>query len=534
MGHLKNLGFTAILVVLFLGVLFLDQIQNSFSDLMSTVEDDSLSFFDSLSTAHGVVAKGAKVPGSTPDTRAPSAVMDDGIPIGLVVPANFNGRIIFAQNETATSSKYTLVSQVTNIIPINGTAGDAPNGYECEGKCDVVFLIHESDLKKVNLPFTKDVICNLVILHDVNDDGDFDDSDEVLNTIVSNGGTFPGSSKANRGTGTTTPGIVDCGVKGDESGGDKGGGTPPAGFRVRATHVPSFSKFAVGGVVSLSTGGISLFSGGGGSHGSPSSFGTSSFGVSSGGEEGFGGILSDNQQNTFAQTKTINPGQKTTLRFDFTEGGGIGNIEHVALFANIRDGQTKYDSNTYIFYDPLKSPQVTVHDPEGFFSDANFELLQKDATNFVLKFDLTFAKSMQKSDLILESWNLQKWSSLNKIPNAIEVESSGIIQEQPKPTAETFLEDVTNDHVIPVWIKSNAKWWSDNEIDNHGFISGIEYLVNKGIIKVQSTTNDETYIPEMKPWIKNTAGWWADDMISDEEFVSSIEWLISNHVIRLV
>ena len=69
--------------------------------------------------------------------------MDDGIPIGVVVPPNFNGVMIYTQNETATSSKYTLVSQVINIIPINGAAGDAPNGYECEGKCDVIFVIHD-------------------------------------------------------------------------------------------------------------------------------------------------------------------------------------------------------------------------------------------------------------------------------------------------------------------------------------------------------------------------------------------------------
>ena len=198
----------------------------------------------------------------------------------------------------------------------------------------------------------------------------------------------------------------------------------------------------------------------------------------------------------------------------------------------MRDGQKRQDSDAYIYYDPLKSPSVTVHDPNGVFSEANFDLLQKDATHFVLKFELTFAKPMAKSDLILESWNTQKWSTLNKIPNAIEVVSSGIIQETTsEPNVETYFEDVVNDQVIPVWIKSNAKWWSDGAIDNKNFISGIKYLVNEGIIKVSLTETTATSVSEIPYWIKNNAGWWAEEMISDDEFLQCIEWLVKNKII---
>jgi hypothetical protein len=275
-----------------------------------------------------------------------------------------------------------------------------------------------------------------------------------------------------------------------------------------------------------------IFGGGNGGANSPPSFGASSFATITGGEEGFGGILNDNDVNTLEQTKTFKVGEKAVLRFDFTQGGGIGSIEHIGLYTNIRDGQKKYASDAYIYYDPLKSPKLTVHDPNRFFSEAKFDLLQNDVTHFVLKFDLTFAKPMPKSDIILESWNTQKWSSLNKIPNAIEVLSSGIVQETTsEPMVETFVEDVTNDQVIPVWVKSNAKWWSEDEIDNDNFISGIEYLVNEGIIKVSVIETGDTSISEIPSWIKNNAGWWADDMISDDEFVRGIEWLVKNRII---
>jgi len=37
---------------------------------------------------------------------------------------------------------------------------------------------------------------------------------------------------------------------------------------------------------------------------------------------------------------------------------------------------------------------------------------------------------------------------------------------------------------IPVWIKNNAKWWAEGIISEDDFVSGIEYLVNQGIISV--------------------------------------------------
>jgi len=40
----------------------------------------------------------------------------------------------------------------------------------------------------------------------------------------------------------------------------------------------------------------------------------------------------------------------------------------------------------------------------------------------------------------------------------------------------------------------------------------------------------ETSIPS---WIKNNAGWWADGMIPDDAFVSGLQWLISNGIMKI-
>jgi len=37
---------------------------------------------------------------------------------------------------------------------------------------------------------------------------------------------------------------------------------------------------------------------------------------------------------------------------------------------------------------------------------------------------------------------------------------------------------------IPSWIKNNAGWWADGQIDDETFVSGIQYLIKVGVIKV--------------------------------------------------
>ena len=35
---------------------------------------------------------------------------------------------------------------------------------------------------------------------------------------------------------------------------------------------------------------------------------------------------------------------------------------------------------------------------------------------------------------------------------------------------------------IPLWIKNNAKWWSNGQINDETFIRSIQYLINNKII----------------------------------------------------
>ena len=92
----------------------------------------------------------------------------------------------------------------------------------------------------------------------------------------------------------------------------------------------------------------------------------------------------------------------------------------------------------------------------------------------------------------------------------------------------------TNDSVIPDWVKNNAKWWSDDQISDEDFASGLEFLIKENIIDVPqgiaSENSSESTIPE---WLRNNAKWWSDDLLSDSEFLKGIEWMISNGIIKI-
>ncbi|RNJ80195.1 MAG: peptidase [Nitrosopumilus sp. B06] len=49
------------------------------------------------------------------------------------------------------------------------------------------------------------------------------------------------------------------------------------------------------------------------------------------------------------------------------------------------------------------------------------------------------------------------------------------IQPAPKPTAPA---------TIPAWIKTNAGWWAEGQLDDASFVSGIQFLIKEGIISL--------------------------------------------------
>jgi len=96
------------------------------------------------------------------------------------------------------------------------------------------------------------------------------------------------------------------------------------------------------------------------------------------------------------------------------------------------------------------------------------------------------------------------------------------------------------DAQIPDWIKNVAGWWANGEISENEFLAGIEYLINNNIIlldfipcsiKTESQTiSSAKLVPD---WVKNNAKWWSEDLIEDTDFVNGIEYLIKKQIISI-
>ena len=86
---------------------------------------------------------------------------------------------------------------------------------------------------------------------------------------------------------------------------------------------------------------------------------------------------------------------------------------------------------------------------------------------------------------------------------------------------------------VPDWVKNNAGWWSSGQIDNQAFVSGIQFLIEEGIITVPSTTRSASTSDSIPDWVKNTAGWWANDEISENDFINAIQYLIKTGIMSV-
>ncbi len=88
---------------------------------------------------------------------------------------------------------------------------------------------------------------------------------------------------------------------------------------------------------------------------------------------------------------------------------------------------------------------------------------------------------------------------------------------------------------IPEWIRNNAKWFAEGAISESDFTTGIEFMINSGIIKIPNVPEvvsgeSEPNVPE---WVKNNAKWWSDGLISDDDFVNGIQYLVQKGIIRI-
>jgi len=86
---------------------------------------------------------------------------------------------------------------------------------------------------------------------------------------------------------------------------------------------------------------------------------------------------------------------------------------------------------------------------------------------------------------------------------------------------------------VPDWVKNNAGWWSEGQINDTAFVSGVQYMIENGIINVPSTTRSSGASDTIPTWVKNNAGWWADGTLTENEFVNALQYLIKMGIMQV-
>lgn len=246
--------------------------------------------------------------------------------------------------------------------------------------------------------------------------------------------------------------------------------------------------------------------------------------------------LGDNENRI--ETDKLEVGKPVKFKMLFYEQG---DLEHVSMYMNLRDGIRSDQSDTYIIFE--KRVPMKIVDKNGFFESVNFEIVEGEDNKKFAIFEITFAKPMETSDLVYKTWDFDRRGTAIKVHDAIKVEEPVTEKTTVKQIEETLEEKPP----VPKWVKSNAKWWSDGQIDDKTFTNGIGFLISEKIIDVPTGPNvsvikddsieiveepiKETNVPQ---WVKSNAKWWAEDLIDEETFLAGIEYLVKHEIITVI
>ena len=163
------------------------------------------------------------------------------------------------------------------------------------------------------------------------------------------------------------------------------------------------------------------------------------------------------------------------LQVTVKENSGWDRTLNVALYTNIREDQTKQDSDTYIiwnYFDP-----VHVSDPHGYFNNVNVVTAQSGVRTMDVTYEITWNKSLAKSDVILETANFQSDVGTTIIKEAwksfpVKQISYETPEETSKETIMTLFDGGVMNHLL-----------LNNNID-HTLLSAVDYFVYDEIIDV--------------------------------------------------
>ena len=230
-----------------------------------------------------------------------------------------------------------------------------------------------------------------------------------------------------------------------------------------------------------------------------------------------------NTLNVKLQTdpQTPQPGEDTRLNIEFINPQTKKIQEHI-------DYSVKIENNESMIFGPIPLTHTspgTVSIPVTLDNGKNTITVDVEGILFqpipkeIVTFDVIIGEELQQ-----DNDNNSSQESKEKRDTSAD--------DNTKDSAD---EQKSSSSIIPGWIKTNAGWWANDEIDDDTFVSGIQYLIKERIISVSSSSSsaNENTTQEIPDWIKNNADWWSQEMISDNDFLKGIEFLVENGIITV-
>src|SRR3989304_4547609 len=191
---------------------------------------------------------------------------------------------------------------------------------------------------------------------------------------------------------------------------------------------------------------------------------------------GFGGILSQEIQLTNKMpTAIVETGNQVQLRILLYENSGTSALEHIALYTNLYDKARIDKSDTYVQYD--KGKPIKIVNKNGYLSDADVSFVQRN-NNVEAIFSLTFAKSMDISNIVVRAWDSNRNSRDAIFLNAIKVEQAELApsekqESQPEVKPESDLVKMDPEPLLSMSLLKQWAGFSEDSVSDKEFLKSL-------------------------------------------------------------
>lgn len=224
----------------------------------------------------------------------------------------------------------------------------------------------------------------------------------------------------------------------------------------------------------------------------------------------------DNNSNQNGMDFVIKPDR------DYTHLSAITDNGQFRILTSWELDNLKSNSNTKIFFDItdifLKNKPVAVN--------YEFSVTQNEK--------IIFEENGLSTDF-KDEHNIVEFTIPNDVTGIVNFNFKNLADNKlAKATFPIVIDRISDKEIsIPEWIRNNALWWSQEQIDDDTFIQGIEYLIKNKIILIPQTQQETSTSEEIPSWIRNNAAWWADGQIDDKTFVQGLEFMIKSGILHV-